>query len=139
MSASLEDIEALLDSPSPPETRCAVNIMDFSRRVDDARTAGGDLYGSICDATTGSTRGILSTVRHHMSLAATCGTSRRTAVPACRLPELVRAADLDRRLWFFIRRGDLDDTFRIGQILANDPHDLVQKAVGGWIRNKPAR
>jgi 3-methyladenine DNA glycosylase AlkD len=36
--------------------------------------------------------------------------------------------------WYFIRRGDLDDTFRIAQILANDPEDLVQKAVGGWIR-----
>ena len=41
--------------------------------------------------------------------------------------------------WFFIRRGDLDDTFRIGQILANDPHDLVQKAVGGWIREAGKR
>jgi 3-methyladenine DNA glycosylase AlkD len=41
--------------------------------------------------------------------------------------------------WFFIRRGDLDDTFRIGQILVNDPHDLVQKAVGGWIREAGKR
>jgi 3-methyladenine DNA glycosylase AlkD len=41
--------------------------------------------------------------------------------------------------WFFIRRGDLDDTFRIAQILANDPHDLVQKAVGGWIREAGKR
>jgi 3-methyladenine DNA glycosylase AlkD len=41
--------------------------------------------------------------------------------------------------WFFIRRGDLDDTFRIAEILANDPEDLVQKAVGGWIREAGKR
>jgi 3-methyladenine DNA glycosylase AlkD len=41
--------------------------------------------------------------------------------------------------WFFIRRGDLDDTFCIAQILTNDPHDLVQKAVGGWIREAGKR
>jgi 3-methyladenine DNA glycosylase AlkD len=35
---------------------------------------------------------------------------------------------------YFIRQGDVNDTFRIAEILVNDPHDLVQKAVGGWIR-----
>jgi 3-methyladenine DNA glycosylase AlkD len=36
-------------------------------------------------------------------------------------------------LWF-VRRGDLDDTFRIAGELVNDDHDLVQKAVGGALR-----
>jgi 3-methyladenine DNA glycosylase AlkD len=41
--------------------------------------------------------------------------------------------------WFFIRHSDLDDTFGIAQMLVNDPHDLVQKAVGGWIREAGKR
>ncbi len=36
--------------------------------------------------------------------------------------------------YYFIRQGDVDDTFEIAEILVNDPHDLVQKAVGGWVR-----
>jgi 3-methyladenine DNA glycosylase AlkD len=36
-------------------------------------------------------------------------------------------------LWF-VRRGELDDTFRIATRLVDDDHDLVQKAVGGLLR-----
>ena len=36
--------------------------------------------------------------------------------------------------YFFIRQNDLSDTFRIAEILINDSHDLIQKAVGSWIR-----
>jgi 3-methyladenine DNA glycosylase AlkD len=36
--------------------------------------------------------------------------------------------------YFFIRQGDVEDTFKIAEILVHDPHDLVQKAAGGWVR-----
>jgi 3-methyladenine DNA glycosylase AlkD len=36
--------------------------------------------------------------------------------------------------YYFIRAGDVDDTFGIAEILVNDKHELVQKAVGSWIR-----
>lgn len=56
------------------------------------------------------------------------------------LDELARSGDAwERRTailatLFFIRSGDLDDTFRIGAVLVNDDHDLVRKAVGGALR-----
>jgi 3-methyladenine DNA glycosylase AlkD len=36
--------------------------------------------------------------------------------------------------YFFIRKGDVSDTFDIAEILINDKHDLIQKATGSWIR-----
>lgn len=36
--------------------------------------------------------------------------------------------------YYFIRAGETDDTFAIAEILIDDDHDLIQKAVGGWIR-----
>jgi 3-methyladenine DNA glycosylase AlkD len=36
--------------------------------------------------------------------------------------------------YFFIRQNQLDDTFRIAEILINDTEDLIHKAAGGWIR-----
>lgn len=41
--------------------------------------------------------------------------------------------------YFFIRENDLDDTFKIAEILVNDPHDLIQKAVGSWVREAGKR
>ncbi|SFN22328.1 3-methyladenine DNA glycosylase AlkD [Chryseobacterium oleae] len=34
----------------------------------------------------------------------------------------------------FIRKNDTEDTFKIAEILVHDPHELVNKAVGSWIR-----
>ncbi|MGH7157580.1 MAG: DNA alkylation repair protein [Candidatus Saccharimonadales bacterium] len=35
---------------------------------------------------------------------------------------------------FFIRQGDVDDTFKVAELLVGDNEDLVQKAVGGVLR-----
>ena len=35
---------------------------------------------------------------------------------------------------YFVRRGDLDDAFRLADVLLTDDHDLIQKAVGGVLR-----
>ena len=36
---------------------------------------------------------------------------------------------------WFLRDGELDDTYAIAELLLNDPEDLIHKAVGGWVRD----
>ena len=41
--------------------------------------------------------------------------------------------------YFFIRQNDVNDTFKIAEILVHDKDDLVNKAVGSWIREAGKR
>jgi hypothetical protein len=56
------------------------------------------------------------------------------------LYELARSGNIwERRTsivstYYFIRQGDLDDTFAIAAMLLNDDQDLIHKATGGWLR-----
>ncbi len=36
--------------------------------------------------------------------------------------------------YYFIREDELDDTFKIAEILVSDPNEMVQKAMGGFLR-----
>lgn len=41
--------------------------------------------------------------------------------------------------YYFIRQNDIDDTFKIAELLVDDKHDLINKAVGSWIREAGKR
>ena len=41
--------------------------------------------------------------------------------------------------WFFIRQGDVDDTFKIAELLVKDKEETIHKAVGSWIREAGKR
>lgn len=61
------------------------------------------------------------------------------------LDELAGSEDMWRRRTaivataFFIRAGETEDTFRIAELLVADREDLIQKAVGSWVREAGKR
>lgn len=41
--------------------------------------------------------------------------------------------------YFFIRQNDIDETFKIAEVLVHDNDELVNKAVGSWVREAGKR
>ena len=60
--------------------------------------------------------------------------------PRASLHSLARSANLwERRTAivataYFIKHGEVEDTFAIAELLLADRHDLIHKATGGWLR-----
>jgi 3-methyladenine DNA glycosylase AlkD len=130
------EIERLLDSPLHEVRAGALSIMDKQGRrqktPDSQREALFDLY-----------------LRRHdrinnwdlVDLGAPFVVGRYLAArPRDLLYTLARSATLwERRTAivataYFIRQGDLDDTFGIAALLLDDREDLIHKATGGWLR-----
>jgi hypothetical protein len=135
------EIERLLARPDHESRVGAVSVMDWQARAKktppDRRGALYDLYVRRHDLI--DTWDLVDRAAPHVVggwladkprdqlyvfAASTAPMERRSAIVAT---------------WFFIRTGDLDDTFAVAGILAHDPDDLVQKAVGGWVREAGKR
>ena len=141
VGASREEIEVLLDRPDHPPRVVAVSIMDFQARrkatPEGRRRELYDLYLRRHDRI--DTWDLVDRAAPHVVGGYLWDKPREPLYRLAASPHWYERRTSIVSTWFFIRNGDLDDTFRLAQILANDPEDLVQKAVGGWIREAGKR
>lgn len=135
------EIKRLLASPAEGDRTGAVSIMDFQAR--DKKTSQArrkelfDLY-----------------ISHHNHINTWSLVDRSAPYvvggylfdkPRDILYKLARSKDPNERrtaivsTYYFIRQNDLADTFNIAEVLVHDKNELVQKAVGGWIREAGKR
>ena len=137
----LDQIEESLESPIQKVRVGAVSVMDFqARRRSTPASRREELYElylrrhdrindwSLVDRAAPSVVGgyLLDRPRDPLYRLARSESvwERRTAIVAT---------------WHFIQRGQLDDTYAIGELLVNDPEHLIQTAVGGWVREAGKR
>lgn len=136
MDLELDQVEELLASPIHEVRVAAVSVMDFQARHRSTPPAQREaLYRlylrrhdridnwDLVDRAAPSVVGgyLHDKPREPLYRLARSGDvwQRRTAIVAT---------------YHFLRHGELDDTYAVAEILVHDPHDLVQKAVGGWLR-----
>jgi 3-methyladenine DNA glycosylase AlkD len=130
------EIDKLLDSPVHTVRVGALSIMgkQFARRKTpaDRRQELYELYMRRTDRI--NTWDLVDLSGHHVVGGYLYDKARDP------LYTLARSADWwERRLAMFatlhfVRKGDLDDTFALAEILVLDDHDLVRKVVGGMLR-----
>jgi 3-methyladenine DNA glycosylase AlkD len=138
---ALGDVERLLESPYYEVRLGAVSIMDFQARAKrittEQRKALFDLYIGRHDRI--NNWDLVDRAAPHVVGGYLADRSREI------LYELARSTNpWERRsaivsTYFFIRAGELHDTFGIAELLVRDEHVLVQKAVGSWIREAGKR
>jgi 3-methyladenine DNA glycosylase AlkD len=136
MDMPLAEIEKLLENPIHEARVGAVSVMDFQARSNKATEARRkelfDLY-----------------IRHHDRINTWDLVDRSAPYvvggylfdkPRKILYKLARSKKMPERrtaivsTGYFIRQGDVDDTFKIAEMLINDEHDLIHKATGWMLR-----
>lgn len=141
ISLSIEEIEKLLDNNYYEARMGAVCIMDFQAR--DKKTST-ERKKELFDTYMNRHDRINNWDMVDRSAAFVVG-GYLADKPRAILYKLAKSKNVwERRTsivstWFFIRQNDVDDTFKIAEILVNDKHDLIQKAVGSWVREAGKR
>ena len=141
MAMPLEEIERLLESDDHLAKVGAVSVMDFQARdrktTAERKQALFDLYlrrHDRIDTWDLVDRSAIWVVGEHLR-----------DKPRDVLYDLARSErPMERRTailatFAFIRRNDLDDAYRIAELLVDDPEDLVHKAVGWMLREAGKR
>jgi 3-methyladenine DNA glycosylase AlkD len=141
MNMELDEVEKLLESKIHEVRAGAVSIMDFQARnkktTDERRKALYNLYlkrhdcinnWDLVDRSAGFVVGAYLLDKPKAILYKLAKSKnmweRRTAI--------VSTSYFSTS--YFIRKGQVEDTFAIAEILLHDKQDLVHKAAGGWIR-----
>jgi 3-methyladenine DNA glycosylase AlkD len=137
----LDEVEVLLESPVHEVRVGAVSIMDFQARnkrtLPKRRKELFDLYIRRHDRINSwdlVDRAAPYVVGGYLF-------ERRRDI----LYRLARSKDMSERrtaivaTYYFIRQGETAETFKIAEVLVDDDQDLIQKAVGGWVREAGKR
>lgn len=132
----LDQVELLLESPIHEARVGAVSVMDFqARRKSTTPERRKELYELYLRRHDRIDNWDLVDRAAPWVVGGYLGDKPREV-----LYELARSDDTwERRTaitatYFFIRQGDVDDTFAISEVLVDDEHDLINKPVGSWLR-----
>lgn len=135
------EIEKLLDSPYYEARMGAVSIMDFKARQkkisDESREELFNLYMKKHDRINNwdlVDRSAPFVVGGYLS-----DKPRKILYSLAKSKNVCERRTAIVSTWFFIRQNDVADTFKIAALLVHDQHDLINKAVGSWVREAGKR
>jgi 3-methyladenine DNA glycosylase AlkD len=137
----LADVEKLLDNAYYEVRMGAVSIMDFQARAKrttpEQRKALFDLYLRRHDRI--NNWDLVDRAAPHVVGGYLAEHPRDVLYKLARSKNPWERRTAIVSTWYFIRNDDVEDTFAIAEILVNDKHELVQKAVGSWVREAGKR
>lgn len=136
IGAPLAEIEKLLDNPFYEVRMGAVSIMDFQARARSTepsqRKALFDLYVRRHDRI--NNWDLVDRAAPHVVGGYLMDQPRDVLYRLARSSSPWERRSAIVSTYYFIRAGEVEDTFRIAELLLEDGHELVQKATGSWLR-----
>ncbi len=133
---TLQEIEVLLERPYYEVRMGAVSVMDFQARARrttaEHRKALFELYLRRHDRI--NNWDLVDRAAPHVIGGYLADKKRDVLYDLARSKNPWERRTAIVSTYYFIRGNDLDDTFKIAALLAKDDHELVQKAVGSWLR-----
>jgi 3-methyladenine DNA glycosylase AlkD len=137
----LNEIEKLLESPYHEIRMGAVSIMDFKARgkktSEETKKQLFDLYIRRHDRI--NNWDLVDRSAPHVVGAYLFDKPRKILYKLAKSKNVWERRTAIVSTYYFIKNNDLDETFKIAALLVKDKHDLVQKAVGSWIREAGKR
>jgi 3-methyladenine DNA glycosylase AlkD len=137
----LKEVAKLLKSPYYEMRMGAVSIMDFKARAktitDESKEAIFKLYIDNHDRI--DTWDMVDRSAPYVVGGYLHDKSRKILYKLAKSKSMCERRTAIVSTYYFIRQNDVDETFKIAAILVNDKHDLIQKAVGSWIREAGKR
>ena len=136
VAMSLPEIEKLLESPVHEARVGAVSVMDFqarNKKTEETRRKDlFDLYIRRHDRI--NHWGLVDRAAPYVVGGYLSDKARDVLYKLARSKNVWERRTSIVSTYYFIRKGEIDDTFAIAELLVNDNHDLIQKATGGWVR-----
>ena len=136
MDMPLGEIEKLLDSPVHEARVGAVSIMDFQARSKKTTVARRkelfDLYIKRHDRI--NTWDLVDRSAPYVVGGYLFDKPRKILYKLARSKKMPERRTAMVSTGYFIRQGDVEDTFKIAEMLIDDEHDLIHKATGWMLR-----
>jgi 3-methyladenine DNA glycosylase AlkD len=137
----LDQVEKLLDNDYYEARMGAVSMMDFQARdkkvTDDRRKELYNLYVNRHDRI--NNWDMVDRSAPYVVGGYLYDRSRKPLYKLAKSKNIWERRTAIVSTYFFIRQNDIEDTFNIAEILVHDKHDLINKAVGSWIREAGKR
>lgn len=136
MDMQPDEIEKLLESPIHEVRTGGVSIMDFQARnkktTESRRKELFDLYINRHDRI--NNWDLVDRSAPHVVGGYLFDKPRKILYKLAESKNMWERRTSIVSTFYFIRKGEVDDTFRLAEILLHDKQDLIHKAAGGWLR-----
>lgn len=136
---SLDELQTLIKSPYNEKRLLALFILILKYQKSDKQTQNSIFNFYVDNISQINNWNLVDSSAHLIIGAHLLDVDRKSLIDLAKSDNLWERRIAIVSTWCFIRKNDLEWTFKIAKLLLNDKHDLIHKAVGWMLREAGKR